>query len=103
MLPSDPDRARRELARVYATALGDEALAPIGYYDHDWGTAERWSSGCVSPIPSGFYTRFGDALHPPIGQLIWSGTDTAGSMDGAVRSGHRAALRVLNSLSRKAS
>ena len=38
----------------------------------------------------------------PAGRLIWSGTETAeiwnGYMDGAVRSGHQAALQALQAL-----
>ena len=53
-------------------------------------------------MPPGFWTRYGDALHPPVGKLIWSGTETAdiwaGYMDGGVRAGHRAALQALQAL-----
>jgi len=102
MLPSDPKAAEAELTRIYAQALGDEALHPIAYHDHDWGKADRWSLTCTSPMPPGLLTKFGDALHPPVGRLIWSGTETAEiwatSMDGAVRSGHTAALHALRSL-----
>jgi monoamine oxidase len=49
-------------------------------------------------------TDWGKFIHPPVGRLIWSGTDTAelwaSSMDGAVRSGHRGALRALDGLAR---
>jgi monoamine oxidase len=99
MVPADPAEAERTLSRVYAAALGDEALHPIQYHDRDWGKADRWTLSCVSAIPPGFWTRFGQALHPAVGRLIWSGTETAeiwaGYMDGAIRSGHRAALQAL--------
>ena len=102
MLPSDSKAAGEELARIYAQALGEEALHPIAFHDHDWGKADRWTLTCVSPMPPGFLTRYGEALHPPVGRLIWSGTETAeiwaGYMDGAVRSGHRAALQALQAL-----
>ena len=104
-LPSDHDAAGKELARIYAEALGEEALHPVAYYDHDWGKADRWTLTCVSAIPPGFYTRYGEALHPSVGRLIWSGTETAdiwaGYMDGAVRSGHQAALRALQVLNER--
>ena len=42
--------------------------------------------------------NFGPALREPIGRLHWAGTETAevfnGYMDGAVRSGERAAREV---------
>jgi monoamine oxidase len=100
MVPADLGDAERTLSKIYATALGDEALHPIQYHDRDWGRADRWTLSCVSAIPPGFWTRFGEALHPSVGRLIWSGTETAeiwaGYMDGAIRSGHRAALQALN-------
>jgi monoamine oxidase len=99
VLPSDPKQAEAELSRIYAQAFGDEALHPVAYHDHDWGKADRWSLSCASPVPPGFYTTYGAALHPAAGRLIWSGTETADiwatSMDGAVRSGHKAALQAL--------
>jgi len=102
VLPSDPKAAEAELSRIYAQAFGDEALHPIAYHDHDWGKADGWSLSCTSPIPPGFLTKYGDVLHPPIGRLIWAGTETAEiwitTMDGAVRSGHKAALQALQAV-----
>ena len=102
MLPADPKAAEAELTRIYAQAFGDEALHPIGFHQHDWLKADKWTLTCVSPMPPGFLTRYGEALHPSVGRLIWSGTETAdiwaGYMDGAVRSGHKAALQALQAL-----
>ncbi|MBB3009602.1 flavin monoamine oxidase family protein [Cupriavidus alkaliphilus] len=102
MLPADPKAAEAELTRIYAQAFGDEALHPIGFHQHDWLKADKWTLTCVSPMPPGFLTRYGEALHPSVGRLIWSGTETAdiwaGYMDGAVRSGHKAALQALQTM-----
>ena len=102
MLPSDPKAAEAELSRIYAQAFGDEALHPIAFHQRDWLKADKWTLTCVSPMPPGFLTKYGEALHPPAGRLIWSGTETAdiwaGYMDGAVRSGHRAALQALQAV-----
>ena len=104
-LPVDPKAAEVELSRIYAQALGDEALHPVAYYDHDWGKADRWTLTCISPMPPGFLTTYGEALHPPAGRLIWSGTETAdiwaGYMDGAVRSGHKAELNALHAMNER--
>ncbi|AIS12974.1 amine oxidase [Pseudomonas chlororaphis subsp. aurantiaca] len=104
MVASDPQQAQRELTAIYARALGDEALHPQAYSEHDWGLADPWTITCVSPIPPGFWSAHGEALRPPCGNLFWSGTETAdiwaGYMDGAVRSGHHSALQVLNALRR---
>ncbi len=103
MLPADPKLAEPMLSAILAQGLGDEALHPLEFHDMDWGQ-EQWSISCVSAIPPGFWTRYGEALHPSVGKLIWSGTETAdiwaGYMDGAVRSGHRAALQALQALRR---
>ncbi len=101
-LPADPGAAEPILSAIYAKAFGDQALKPTQYHDLDWGKADPWSMSCINPMPAGFWTKLGQHLHPPAGRLIWSGTETAdiwaGSMDGAVRSGHRAALQALGAL-----
>ncbi|ERI53112.1 amine oxidase [Pseudomonas sp. EGD-AK9] len=103
-LPSDPATAKQTLMELYARAWGDQALQPTAYHDQDWGRDDPWSITCVSAIPPGFWTTHGEALRPPCGKLIWSGTETAdiwaGYMDGAVRSGHQSALQALNALRR---
>ncbi|MCG2581776.1 MAG: FAD-dependent oxidoreductase [Marinobacter sp.] len=101
-LPSGHDQAKRVLAEIYAQAWGEEALSPVAYHDQDWGQVDPWTITCISAIPPGFWTTHGEALNPPSGNLIWSGTETAdiwaGYMDGAVRSGHQSALEALNAL-----
>ncbi|WP_439669163.1 flavin monoamine oxidase family protein [Cupriavidus necator] len=101
-LPAEPKAAERILSAIYAQAFGDKALKPTQYHDLDWGKVDNWSMSCINPMPAGFWTKLGQYLHPPTGRLIWSGTETAdiwaGAMDGAVRSGHRAALQVLGAL-----
>jgi monoamine oxidase len=105
LLPSEAKAAQRVQAEIYARALGREALAPLSYHDLDWGRVDPWTITCVSAIPPGFWTTHGESLHPPCGNLIWSGTETAdiwaGYMDGAVRSGHHSALQVLYTLRRE--
>lgn len=102
-LPSDPKAAEHTLSAIYAQAFGEKALRPKQFHDHDWGRVDPWTLQCIHPIPAGFWTKWGKFLHPSVGRLIWSGTETAdiwpGAMDGAVRSGHRAALQVLAALS----
>jgi monoamine oxidase len=101
-VPSDLKAAERVQTQLYAQAWGAEALSPMSYHDRDWAMADPWTLTCISAIPQGFWPVHGEALHPVCGSLIWSGTETAdiwaGYMDGAVRSGHRAALQALNAL-----
>ena len=54
--------------------------------------------GPTAAVPPGSWTEFGSLLRKPVGPLHWAGTETAdewtGFMDGAVRSGQRAAAEV---------
>ncbi|KVM81080.1 amine oxidase [Burkholderia stagnalis] len=104
-LPSERNAAERTLSAIYARAFGDKALRPTQFHDFDWGRVDPWTLQCIHPIPPGFWTKWGKFLQPEVGRLIWSGTETAdiwaGSMDGAVRSGHRAALQALGKLAQR--
>lgn len=50
----------------------------------------------------GTLTRYGSSLRAPVGPVHWAGTETSdywtGYMDGAVRSGERAAREVIAAL-----
>ncbi|KVM03403.1 amine oxidase [Burkholderia ubonensis] len=104
-LPAEPKAAERTLSAIYAKAFGAKALRPTQFHDYDWGRVDPWTLQCIHPIPPGFWTKWGKFLQPEVGCLIWSGTETAdiwaGSMDGAVRSGHRAALQALGNLAQR--
>lgn len=53
----------------------------------------------MAHFPVGALTGYGPLLAETVGRIHWAGTDTAtvshGSVDGAVRSGERAAREVL--------
>jgi len=88
----------RELRRYF----GPEARDFIDYGIFKWDL-EPWSRGGPVAVSSpGTLTRFGPALRAPVGPIHWAGTETAdywtGYMDGAVRSGKRAAREVLGAL-----
>jgi monoamine oxidase len=95
------DRRKRVLAG-FAQMFGDQALHPIEYTEHDW-TLEPWTTGAPTALPQlGALTKFGSSIRTPFGHVHWAGTETStywsGYMDGAVRSGERAAGEVLNHL-----
>jgi monoamine oxidase len=77
--------------------FGPEAAHPIGYDDNDW-SLEPFTHGYVGAMPPGVMTRFGPALREPVGRIHWAGTETstewAGYIEGALRSGVRAAREV---------
>jgi monoamine oxidase len=51
----------------------------------------------------GVWTQYGQALAGPAGRMHWAGPETSGVwngyMDGAIRSGRRAAAEILTSTS----
>jgi monoamine oxidase len=76
-----------------------EAEAVRDYHEQDW-VAENWSQGAFcTHFPPGVLTSFGPALRRPVGPLHWAGTNYATHMtsciDGAIRSGERAADEVI--------
>lgn len=96
----DEDGRRTEILAEFATYFGDEALSPTDFFYTQW-PEERWSrGGPVGIYPPGLMTSYGQAIREPIGRIHWAGTETStywnGYMDGAIRSGERAALEVVD-------
>lgn len=98
------DERRTAVLSQFADFFGPPAAQPVEYIDKVWA-AERWSGGCyVGLMPPGVMTTLGHALREPIGRIHWAGAETAtewnGYMEGAVRSGERAAGEVLARMGR---
>lgn len=94
-----PEERRQEVLETLRRELGDEALRPIDYVEKDW-CQDPWSEGCYgASMGPGTLSAHGPALRPPHGRIHWAGTETAtvwsGYIEGAVRSGERAAAEVL--------
>ena len=90
---------RQAVLRNLADYYGDAALKPKKYFEQDW-SQEVWTRGCpVGYTAPGVLYEYGPALRRPVGRVHWAGTETStfwiGYMDGAVRSGERAAREVL--------
>lgn len=95
-------RAEREQAVLgqLETFFGSQARSPVQYLESDW-QAEPWSRGAYEGFTApGVLVSYGPSLRAPIGRIYWAGTETAeqwaGYMDGAVRSGLRAADEILS-------
>jgi monoamine oxidase len=82
--------------------FGPDAADPAQYFERDWSNDPYTNDEVVwldRPLPYG-----SPALAEPAfgGRLVWAGAETAaiggGHMEGAVRSGHRAARQVLDLL-----
>jgi monoamine oxidase len=100
---NQPADKRRETALAsFAAAVGDGALNPIDYFEKDW-PRDPWSlGGPVAYMSPGVMLNYGDTIREPVGPIHWAGTETAtfwnGYMEGAVRSGERAAREVLDAM-----
>jgi monoamine oxidase len=79
--------------------FGDKARSPIGYHEQDWSVERYSGGGMISHAPTGVLTEFGGTLREPCGRIHWAGTESSavmcGWVDGAIRSGERAAEEVL--------
>jgi monoamine oxidase len=91
---------RRVVLDQFAHLFGEEAAHPGIYLERAWAE-EEWSRGgpVFSPTP-GAISLYGEALRRPSGRIHWAGSETStvwcGYMDGAVRSGERAAEEALD-------
>jgi monoamine oxidase len=93
---------RAAVLEQFARYFGDRALRPRSYIE-DNAANEQWIRGCPTAVLApGVLSDFGATLRAPVGRVHWAGSETstywAGYMDGAVRSGERAAAEVLAEL-----
>jgi monoamine oxidase len=95
----EPDARREVVFDQLGRLFGADAADPVRYVERDWSDDPYTNDEVVwfdDPLPYGQ-----PALAEPLfgGALVWAGTETAGAgaghMEGAVRSGRRAADQVL--------
>jgi monoamine oxidase len=97
-----PSARQSAVINQFVTWFGPQAAGPTAYFDTNWSD-EIWTRGCPVGIPSlGTLLAYGPLIRQPVGRIHWAGTETStywnGYMDGAVRSGERAAAEVLSAL-----
>jgi monoamine oxidase len=90
---------RSAVIQTLTARFGAKAHDVVDYHEQDW-TAEPWiGGGMFSRLGPGILTSFGPVLREPVGRVHWAGTETAsithGGIDGAIRSGERAAREVV--------
>lgn len=94
-----PAARRAAVLEAFVAYFGPQAANPTGYLEMNWQGEEYSAGGPTGVFPPGVLTAYRGALRDPIGRIHWAGTETAtvwsGYMDGAVRSGERAAAEVL--------
>jgi monoamine oxidase len=96
----DASERRRAVLDELGARLGPRAASPSEFIETAWWK-EEWTRGCsMAHFPPGILTRYGRLLREAFGRIHWAGTETAtvshGAIDGAVRSGERAAAEILD-------
>ena len=96
----DEKERRRAVLDALAYRFGPRAAWPSEFIETAWRT-EEWTRGCsMAHLPPGILTRYGPLIRQPLGRIHWAGTETStvshGAIDGAVRSGERAASEILD-------
>lgn len=100
LLQVDARDRRAYILETLTDFFGPEAARPRFYIDKSWAD-EPWSRGCYTGLMApGAWTAFTDSLRQPCGRIHWAGTETAtvwnGYIEGAIRSGERAAREVIS-------
>ena len=95
----DPEARKKLVLETFVERFGTKAASPIHYVDHDWA-ADEWSRGChLVHYAGGVLTQYGRLIREPFERIHFAGAETAtishGAIDGACRSGERAARAVL--------
>lgn len=110
-----PARRRRALLLDnLATYFGARARSPMMTLERNWTGAVTvdapfvddvhgsWTRGCPGYLAPGVLSSFGPGVREPFGRVHWAGTEHSVSyntyVEGAVRSGHAVAGRVLAEL-----
>jgi monoamine oxidase len=95
-----PSERRRLVLESFDRLFGAEAAHPGIYLETAWAEEEWSRGGPVCSFSPGALADYGEALRRPAGRVHWAGAETAtvwcGYMEGAVRSGERAAEEVLD-------
>jgi monoamine oxidase len=94
---------QRDAAAAQAAQIFPDLPPPEAVHVTDW-VSEEFSRGCYAAVfGPGDWTSLGPHLTEPHGRVHWAGTETSteffGLMEGAVRSGRRAASEVLHASS----
>lgn len=95
----DAGERRRQVLEAMVERFGPRAGSPSELIETPWWR-EEWTRGCsMAHWSPGILSRYGSQLRQPFGRVHWAGTETAtisyGAIDGAVRSGERAASEIL--------
>ncbi|KAH1645842.1 hypothetical protein KXX16_000924 [Aspergillus fumigatus] len=93
-----------QLAKLFGVANLDNEFVQMTTYEWVHDEWSGWGCPCAALTPGVLDTLGPDALRESYGNLHFAGTETAGEwkgyMEGAIRSGERAAAEVVKSLNK---
>ncbi|MFD7238167.1 flavin monoamine oxidase family protein [Streptomyces syringium] len=104
--PTELDAAERRAAIIQSLVrgYGPHAARPVDWREKNWADDPYCRGGYNAYFPPGVLTSVGSALRTPVGRIHWAGSETAtewaGYIEGAIRSGERAADEVLQAKAR---
>ncbi|MDZ5645839.1 flavin monoamine oxidase family protein [Nitrospirillum sp. BR 11828] len=94
-----PAERQAAVTRSLVRLFGPRAADMREYIELSWLEEEYARGGYAGVMVPGAWTSLGATLRQPTGRIHWAGTETAsrwpGYMDGAIRSGERAAAEIL--------
>jgi monoamine oxidase len=93
-----PEDRKKLLLGDVGRRFGPKALEPEHYHESNW-TTDTWTRGCFTGfLTPGATRQFGPAVRDSVGPIHWAGSETATQwpsfIDGAIRSGERAAAAI---------
>lgn len=92
------------VAKSYARILHPSLIEPLSYKELNWASEEYSRGGYTSIMTPGTMTKFGKTLGAPFGRIAFASTELSTywpcTMEGAIRSGRKAALKILKDLQR---
>lgn len=96
------EERKQAFVNLLVDNFGPEAAHPIDYIDNDWST-ERWTrGGYAGHLPTGVLTMLRSGIYKETGRVHWAGTERGkkwnGLISGALESGQREALRVIDKI-----
>lgn len=93
------DTRRAHVLETLVSRFGQQAGTPLHYVEQNWA-GEEWSRGChLVHYAGGVLSQYGKVIREPFGRIHFAGSETAtishGAIDGACRSGERAAREAV--------
>jgi monoamine oxidase len=93
-----PEERKAAILAELAKRFGNKALTPEHYHESHWTTDVWTRGGFTGFLTPGATYLLGPSMRAPVGPLHWAGTETStrwpSFIDGAIRSGERAAEAI---------